>query len=98
MKRDRIWVKQNIFDLAPRGSSFFLILRDNVENKNEKESLNIKKAKKLWEWDWKTWRKILISLFDFFEKGNGKIEFLASRLSTKYLDLVIVPVSAFYFI
>ena len=40
----------------------------------KKKSLNIKKAKKLWEWDWKTWR----------EKGNGKIEFPASRLSTKY--------------
>ena len=84
MKRDKISVKQNIFDLVPRASSFFLILRDNVENWNEKTSLTIKKVKKLWEWGWKTWREISISLFHYFEKGNGKIEFPASRLSTKY--------------
>ena len=48
MKRDKISIKQNIFDLVPRASSFFLILRDNVENGNEKKSLNIKKAKKFW--------------------------------------------------
>ena len=47
MKRDKISLKQNIFDLAPGASSFFLILTDNVENGNEKKSLNIKKAKKL---------------------------------------------------
>ena len=34
MKRDKISVKQNIFDLIPRASSFFLIIRDNVENGN----------------------------------------------------------------
>ena len=84
MKRDKISVKQNIFDLAPRAPSLFLTLRDKVENGNKKKILNIKKAKKLWEWDWKTWREILISLFDYFEKGNDKIEFPASRLSTKY--------------
>ena len=84
MKREKIWLKQNIFDLVPRASSVFLILSDNVENGKGKKSLNIKKAKKLWEWDWKTWREILISLFDYLEKGNDKIEFPASRLSTKY--------------
>ena len=81
MKRDKISLKQNIFDLAPGASSFFLILTDNVENGNEKKSLNIKKAKKFWEWDWKIWRQILTSPFDYFEKGNSKIEFPASRLS-----------------
>ena len=73
MKRDKISVKHSIFDLVSQASSFFLILRNNMENENE-NNLNIKKAKKLWEWEWKTWR----------EKGNGKIEFPASRLSTKY--------------
>ena len=45
MKRDKILVKQNIFDLFPRASSFLLILRDNVENGNEK-NLSISKKKK----------------------------------------------------
>ena len=84
MKRDKISIKQNIFDLVPRASSFFLILRDNVENGNEKKSLTIKKAKKFWQQDWKIWREILTSLFDYFEKGNSKIEFPASRLSNNY--------------
>ena len=66
MKRDKISIKQNIFDLVPRASSFFLILRDNVENGNEK-NLSISKKQK-----------------SYFEKGNGKIEFPACRLSTKY--------------
>ena len=49
MKRDKVSVKQNIFDLVPLAPSLFLTLRDNVENGNKKKSLNIKKAKKLWE-------------------------------------------------
>ena len=49
MKGEKIWLKQNIFDLVPRASSVFLILSDNVENGKGKKSLNIKKAKKLWE-------------------------------------------------
>ena len=83
MKRNKISGKQNICDLVPRAFSFFLILRDNVENGDE-TSLNIKKAKMLWKWDWKIWREKLTSLFGYFKKGNGKIEFSASRLSTKY--------------
>ena len=39
--------EQNIFDLVPQTSSFFLILRDNLENGNEKKSVSIKKAKKV---------------------------------------------------
>ena len=84
MKHGKISLKQNIFDLVLRASSFFLILRDNVESGSEKKSLKIKKAKKFWEWDWKIWIEILTSPFDYFEKGNNKIEFPASRLSNNY--------------
>ena len=45
MKRDKISIKQNIFDLVPRTSLFFLILRDKVENGNEKY-LSISKKQK----------------------------------------------------
>ena len=47
MKRDKISIKQNIFDLVPRASSFFLILRDNVENGNEKKISQYQKSKKV---------------------------------------------------
>ena len=45
MKRNKISVKQNIFDLVPRASSFFFILRDNVKNGNEKHISISKKQK-----------------------------------------------------
>ena len=45
MKHNKISVKQNIFDLIPRASSFFLILRDNVENENKK-NLSLSKKQK----------------------------------------------------
>ena len=47
MKRNKISVKQTIYDLVPRVFFLLLMLRDNVENGNKK-SLNIKKAKMLW--------------------------------------------------
>ena len=45
MKRDKIWLKQNSFDLVPRASSVFLILSDEVENGKEK-NLSISKKQK----------------------------------------------------
>ena len=45
MKRDKISVKQNIFDLAPRAPSLFLTLRDKVENGNKKKFSISKKQK-----------------------------------------------------
>ena len=47
MKRNKISIKQTIYDLAPRVFFLLLILRDNVENGNKK-SLNIKNAKMRW--------------------------------------------------
>ena len=47
MKRNKISVKQTIYDLVPRVFFLLLMLRNNVENGNKK-SLNIKKAKMLW--------------------------------------------------
>ena len=46
MKRGKISVKQNIFDLVSQASLFFFILRDNVENGNEKKNLSISKKQK----------------------------------------------------
>ena len=46
MKRDKILLRQNIFDLVPRASSFFLILSDNVENGKEKKISQYQKSKK----------------------------------------------------
>ena len=45
MKRDNISVKQDIFDLVSRASSFFFVLRDNVENGNEKKISQYQKSK-----------------------------------------------------
>ena len=47
MKRDKISVKQNIFDLVSQASLFFFILRDNVENGNEKKISQYQKSKKV---------------------------------------------------
>ena len=47
MKRDKISIKQNIFDLVPRASSFFLILRDKVENGNKKKISQYQKSKEV---------------------------------------------------
>ena len=47
MKRNKISIKQTIYDLAPRVFFLLLILRDKVENGNKK-SLNIKNAKMRW--------------------------------------------------
>ena len=61
--------------------------RDKISVRTEyfwSRSPNIKKAKKFWERDWKIWREILTSLFNYFEKGNSKTEFPASRLSNNY--------------
>ena len=45
MKRDKISVKHSIFDLVPQASSFFLILRNNMKNENQK-NLSISKKQK----------------------------------------------------
>ena len=75
MKRDKISIKQNIFDLVPRVSSFFLILRDNVEIGHEKKNLNIKKVKKFWSETGKSEGKYWHHLLTILKKVTAKLNF-----------------------
>lgn len=46
MKRNKILVKMNIYDLIPRAFSFFLLLRDCAENGNGNSALSLSIKKK----------------------------------------------------
>ena len=47
MKRNKILVKMNIYDLIPRAFSFFLLLRDCAENGNGNSALSLSIKKKV---------------------------------------------------